>query len=150
MREERRFTVRHVQLHSDLENPQGGQQPDGLRAAAAVECRGMSRQVRARGDAQRKPEVEGVVARVVVRNAGMLVERLRGRSLFLWGHFAGHQAGLVAQRAGIEDRGKLPHDPAVLEPADGGEDFIFAEAAFFPERPERPFVKRQAGLQRVE
>ena len=45
-----------------------------------VECLGMSRQVRARGDAQRKPEVEGVVARVVVRNAGMLVERLRGRS----------------------------------------------------------------------
>src|SRR5919107_19462 len=107
----------HVQGHPDLEQLQGGQDAGLLRAANVVQHvhRALQPQTGVRRDGDRVPEVELVVALVVVGDTGVGVDRLRAL-VQLAGRDGGRdQARLVAQDARVEDRADLAYHPPPLE-----------------------------------
>ena len=65
---------------------------------------------RFRGDGDREPQVERVIALVVVADAGMLVHHLGGRLQPVGPDPHGNQAALIAQTARVEDPADLPND----------------------------------------
>ncbi len=66
----------------------------------------------------REPEVELVVAQVVVRDAGVRVDDLRGAVRVLGVDLGGDEHRRVAERARVEDRRDLADDALVEQPLD--------------------------------
>ncbi len=141
----------HLQVHVDLEQGQGRQLAHRLRAGLLHQR--LQRAVQAelgvgrRGD--REPEVEVVGAQVVVRDAGVGVDRLRRPLRVLGVDFGGDQHRLVAERAGVEDRRDLADDPAVEQPLGAGEDVVELEPRLGGDQRERLRVEREVRLQQV-
>ena len=107
--EGRPLLVHHVEIHADLEEPDGGHDARFQRLRRAAHVPGDGFQVVLWGHGQGEPQVVvGAFPGVVVRDAGVLVDLL-GRLVQLLrveGHR--HQGSLVAQPTGVEDRAYLP------------------------------------------
>ena len=107
----------HLQVHPDLEQLQRRQLAHRLRARLPCEHLQRAfqpkRRVRLGGD--REPQVELVVAQVVVRDARVGVDHLRRPMGVLGVDLRGHQHRGVAERARVEDRRHLADDPLLQQ-----------------------------------
>ena len=108
----------HVQVDADLEEAQRRQRPDHVHLGQLAQQldRPVEAELRRRRHAHREPDVELVLAPVVVRDAGVGVDHL-GRGVGPLGRGArGHQRGDVAQPARVEDRRDLADDALAAQP----------------------------------
>ena len=150
---ERLGALLHLEVHADLEEPERGQLAHRLGAGQALEH--LERAVQAeprvglRGD--REPDVEVVVAQVVVRHAGVLVDDL-GRAPGVLGIDLGRdQHRAVAEHARVEDRRDLADDALVEQPLRSGQNLLLGHAR--PARPPRRTGARrdrEAALEQVQ
>jgi hypothetical protein len=142
----------HLQVHADLEQLQRRQLAHRLGT-------GLARQhlegpfepelgVGLRGD--REPEVELVVAQVVVRDAGVLVDHLCRPVGMLGIHLRRHQHGGVPERAGVEDRGHLPDDALLEQPPDALHRLLFRDLRERGDVLVGPRRDREAALHQVQ
>jgi hypothetical protein len=142
----------HLQVHPDLEELDGGQLAHRLGAGqlpqhleSAVET-----QLRARLGGDREPEVEVVVAQVVVGDPGVGVDDL-GRTVGVVGvHLRRDQHRAVAQDAGVEDRRDLADDALVDQALGAPEHLLLGHAGRLRDGRERPRGQWEAALQEVE
>ncbi len=111
---ERRRVALHLEVHADLEQLQrraaGGSTPRRS-APASTSSVPVQAEPRVGLDGEREPHVEVVVAQVVVRDAGVGVDDLRGAPGVLGVDLGGDQHRGVAQRARVVDRRDLADDP---------------------------------------
>ena len=75
----------------------------------------------------REPDVELVVAQIVVRYAGVLVDHVGGAPRVRGIDLGGHEHRAVAERASIEDRRDLADDALVEQVLDAGEYLVLAD-----------------------
>ena len=108
----------HLQVHADLEEPQRGQLAHRLGARQLLEHvqRAVEAELRAGLGGDREPEVEVVVAQVVVRHARVRVDDLGRAPGVLGVDLRGHQHRAVAEHARVEDRRDLADDALVEQP----------------------------------
>ena len=79
-------------------------------------------------DGEREPHVELVVAQVVVADAGMRVDDLRGAPGVLGIDLGGDEHRAVAERARVEDRRDLADDALVEQALDAAQDLVLGDA----------------------
>src|SRR5919112_576421 len=142
----------HVQGHPDLEQFQGGQDAGLLRAAYVVQhVHGtLESQAGVGRHGDRVPEVELVVALVIVGDAGVGVDRLRALVQFAGGDGGGDQARLVAQDARVEDRADLAYHPPPLERLYAPDHLVSRNTKLAPDGLERFPLQRDLALDAVE
>ena len=120
----------HLQVHADLEQLQRRQLADRLGAGLARQHveRALQPERRVGLGGDREPDVELVVAQVVVRDAGVRVDDV-GRPPRVLGIDLGRdQHRRVAERAGVEDRRDLADDPLVEQVLDAGDHLLLGDA----------------------
>ncbi len=142
----------HLEVHADLEQPQGRELADGLRAGQALQHleRALEPQLRAglRGD--REPDVEVVVAQVVVRHARMRVDDLAGAPRVLGVDLRRHEHRLVAEHARVEDRRDLADDALVEQPRRAAQHLVLGQLGQARDLGVGPLGEREAPLEQVE
>ena len=116
----------HLQVHVDLEQGQGRQLAHRLGAGLAHQHleRALEAQLGVGRGGDREPEVEVVGAQVVVGDAGVRVDDLRGALRVLGVDLGRDQHRLVAERAGVEDRRDLADDPLVEQALGAGHHLV--------------------------
>jgi hypothetical protein len=73
-----------------------------------------------------------------------------GGALWVLGvDFGGHQHRLIAERAGVEDRGDLADDPLVEQAPGAGEDVVQVQFRLGGDQGEGLGIEREARLQQV-
>src|SRR5205085_6069150 len=104
-----------LEVHADLEELDGRQLADRLRAGQLRENveRSLQPQTRVGFYGDREPQVEVVVAQVVVGDARVRVDDLRGAVRVLRIDLRRYEHGLVAERARVEDGRDLADAPLV-------------------------------------
>ena len=102
--------ARLVQLHR-------GQRADGVALGFLTEQldRPLQTELRRRTDRDREPQIEVVVALVVLRDAGVAVDHGRGFIDPLRAHARGDEAGAITERARVEVRADLANHSFALE-----------------------------------
>ena len=141
--------VRFIRVAASFELLERGQRTDGIASRfiaekldSLVEAEG-----RRRRDGDREPEIEIVVAPVILGNAGMRVD---GRSGFVDAvgiDFRGDETGTVAEGARIELGGEVAHEAVALQPLDAFDDFFFRHIDRLPDQGERRRNQRNLILQ---
>src|SRR5918995_3997760 len=101
-------------------------------------------------DGHRVPEVELVVAFVVVGDAGMGVDGLGALVELIGRDPGGDQARLVAEYARVEDRADLAYHATPLERLDTPDDLVASDPEFAPDGLERLPLQRDLALDPVE
>ncbi len=101
-------------------------------------------------DRDGEPEVEIVVAQVVVRDAGVRVDDLRRPVRVLGVDLRGHEHRLVAERPRVEDRRDLADDPLVEQPLDAGHHLVLGQPREPGDVRERPRREGEAALHQVQ
>jgi hypothetical protein len=144
--------ARHLEVHADLEQRERRKLADRLRAGLLGQDleRAVEPQLRVRLGRDREPEVEVVVAQVVVRHAGVGVHDLGGAVRVLRVDLRGDEHRLVAQRARVEDRRDLPDDPLVEQAPGARHDLVLGDPGQLPDAQERARLQREAALEQVE
>src|SRR5205085_10701814 len=87
-----------------------------LRSAAENVDRLLDAELRRRRDGNREPQVQIVIAAIVLRDARMRVDDVRRLLDVIVGHLRGHEARAIAESAHVEVRAELLDDPFALEP----------------------------------
>ena len=107
----------HLEIHPDLEQLQGRQLPNRLRAGELGEHvkRALKAERRVRLGGDREPDVELVITQIVVRDPGVLVDDVRRAPGVLGIDLGRDQHRGVAERAGVEDRRHLTDDPLLQQ-----------------------------------
>ena len=141
-----------VEFYADFEEFEGGQHAGRLGPGVSVKYveRFLEPEFAVRRDGQGVPEVEGVVAEVVVGDAGVGVDDLDGVVEVTWINFGGDEGGLVAEGFGVEDGGDLADDAVLLEGFGAREDFGFGEVELLGDLREWAGDEGDLGLERVE
>ena len=142
----------HLEVHADLEQLERRKLPDRLGALEVLEHveRALQAQTRLLLDGDREPQVELVIAQVVVGHPGMLVDHLRRAVGMLGIHLGGHQHRGVAEGPRVVDRGDLADDPVVQQRPHPPHDLLLAEAGLASDRGVGPGLEREAALHEVE
>jgi hypothetical protein len=142
----------HLEVHADLEQAQRRELADRLRAGPLGDDveRSVQAQARVGLDRDREPEVEVVVAQVVVRDARVRVDELGGTVRVGGIDLRGDQHRGVAERARVEDRRDLADDPLVEQPADALQDLVLGQPSEPRDGRERARVEREPPLHEVE
>ena len=99
---------------------------------------------------EREPEVEVVVAQVVVGDARVGVDELRGAVRVLRVDLGGDQHRGVAERARVEDRRDLADDAAVEQALDALHDLVLGDAREPRDVGERARAQLEGALHQVE
>ncbi len=119
----------HLQVHADLEQLQRGQLTDRFGAGQLGQdlkrALQAQRRIGLRGDGE--PDVELVVAQVIVRHPGVGVDHVGRPPRVLRIDLGRDQHRGVAQGAGVEDRSDLADDPLVEQALDPGQDLLLAD-----------------------
>jgi hypothetical protein len=97
-----------------------------------------------------QPDVEVVVAQVVVRHARVRVDDLRRPPGVLGIDLGRHQHRAVAEHACVEDRRDLADDSPVQQPLRSGQNLVLGELGRLGDGRERPLREREAALKQVE
>jgi hypothetical protein len=141
-----------LEVHADLEQLQGRQLADRLGPGEALQDlqRAVEPQLRGLLDRDREPHVEVVVAQVVVADAGVRVDDLRGAPWVLGVDLGGDQHRPVAERARVVDRRDLADDPLVDELLDAREHALLGDLQRTRHGGIRPRLDREGALHRVE
>ena len=142
----------NIEADADFKQLQRWQEPGGFGPGKGVEFVHGRRQAELAGrwHGNRVPEVELVVAQVIVADARVGVDHAdRGIELFQR-DAGGDEAGGVAEAAGIENRADLADDLALLELHKSLNHIGFREAAVLADRFKRPLHKRYGFLQQAE
>ena len=144
-------TALHVEVDADLEEAQRRHRPDRLHLGQLAEQldRAVEAELRVRRHAQREPDVELVLALVVVGHAGMRVEHRGGRVGPLGRGARGHQHDAVAQPAGVEDRRDLADDSLAAQPRDPLEHLVLGHLQLLAQRRVGPLDERELVLDQV-
>ena len=142
----------HLQVHADLEELERRQLADRLGAGLGRDHveRAVEPELRVRLDRDREPEVEVVVAQVVVRDARMRVDELRRAVRERRVDLRRDEHRAVAERARVEDRRDLADDALVEQVLDALEHLGLVEAGEVRDGLERARVEREAALHQVE
>jgi hypothetical protein len=142
----------HLEVHANLEQPQRRQLAHRLRARQALQdverAIEPERRVRLRGD--REPDVEVVIAQVVVRHARVLVDDLGGPPGVLRVHLGGDEHRAVAEHARVEDRRDLADDALVEEPLRSGQNLLLGQLGEPSDGRVRSRRDREAALEQVQ
>jgi hypothetical protein len=151
-RGERVGALLHLEVHPDLEEAQRRQLAHRLGAGELLEHveRALEAQLRPRLGGDREPQVEVVVAQVVVRYARMRVHDLRRAPGMLRVDPRRHQHRLVAEHARVEDRGDLADDAFVQEAPGAHQHLVLAELGEAGDLGIGTLGEREASLQQVE
>ena len=119
----------HLEVHADLEQFQRRQLAHRLGARLAREY--LERTVEAKRGVglgrDREPQVERVVAQVVVRHAGMRVDQLGGAVRVLGIDLRRDEHRRIAERARVEDRRDLANDARVEQALNARENLRFLD-----------------------
>src|ERR687898_1937024 len=142
----------HIQGHPDLEELQGGQNAGLLGAAYAVQHvdGAFESQAGVGRDGHGIPEVELVVALVVVGDAGVGVYSLGAFAQPVCLDPGGDQARLVAEDARVEDGADLAYHPPPLERLYAPDHLVARDAQLAPDGLERLPLQRDLALDPVE
>ena len=142
----------HVEGHPDLEQLQGGQDAGLLGAAYVVQHVDgtLEPQAGVGRDGDGVPEVELVVALVVVGDAGVGVYGLRALVQLVGRDRGGDQARLVAEDARVEDGADLAYHSAPLERLYAPDDLVPGDPKLAPDGLERLPLQRDLALDPVE
>ena len=98
----------------------------------------------------REPDVEVVVAEVVVRHARVRVDDLRRAPGVLGVDPRRHQHRAVAEHARVEDRRDLADDPLVHQPLGSGQNLVLGHARQAGHVRVRALRDREAALEQVQ
>jgi hypothetical protein len=144
--------ARHLQVHADLEEPERRKLPDRFGAGPVRDHveRALQPELRAGLDGDREPEVEIVIAQVVVRHAGVRVDELRRTVRVGRVDLRGDEHRRVAERAGVEDRRDLADDPLVEQARDAGQNLRLGQPRALGDQGERAPIEREAALHQIE
>src|SRR5215210_2523488 len=142
----------HIKGHPDLEELQGGQDTGLLGTANVVQHvdGALEAQAGVGRDGHRVPEVELVVAFVVVGDAGVGVYGLGALVEVVGRDSGGDQARLVAEDARIEDRADLAYYASPLERLNTPDDLVARDPKVAPDGLERLPLQRDLALDPVE
>ena len=142
----------HVEVDADLEEADRRQRADRLDLAELAEQldRLLEADARVGRDGEREPQVEHVLALVVVRDARVRAEDVGRELLLALRRARGHEARAVAQAARVEDPRDLPHDALAAQVADTLEDLVLGHPDLVGERRPGPRDERQLVLEPVE
>jgi hypothetical protein len=142
----------HLQVHPDLEEPQRGQLAHRLRSGQALEDveRPVEAERRVRFRRDREPDVEVVVAQVVVRHPGMRVDHLGGPPRVLGIDPRRDQHRAIAEHARVEDRRDLADDPLLEQPRGSGQNLGLRHTRELGNRGVRPPRDREIALEQVQ
>ena len=142
----------HLEVHPDLEQPQRRELAHRLGARQPLEQlqRAVEAQRRVRLGRDREPEVEVVVAQVVVRDARVRVDDLGGPPRVLGIDLRGHQHRAVAEHARVEDRRDLADDALVQQPLGSGQNLLLRHAGQLRHVRVGPGGDRKAALEQVQ
>src|SRR5215207_10144440 len=142
----------HVERDAYLEELQGRQNSGLLGAAYAVQhvYGVLEPQAGIGGHSHRVPEVELVVALVVVGDAGVGVYCLGAFVELVRWDLGRHQARLVAEDASVEDRADLAYNPSSFERLYPADDLAARDPHLAPDRRERLPLQRKLPLDEVE
>ena len=142
----------HLEVHPDLEQLERRQLTDGLGTGELGEGgeRALEPERGAGLGRDREPDVELVVAQVVVADAGMLVDDVRGAPRVLRVDLGGDEHRGVAERTRIEDRRDLADDPLVEELLDAGDHLVLGDVRLGRDVLERFRCDWEAALHEVE
>ena len=142
----------HLEVHPDLEQLQGGQLPDRLGSGELAEhLEGLLKpewRIRLGGD--REPDVELVVAQVVVAHAGVGVDHVGGAPRVVGVNLGGDEHRGVAECARVEDRRDLTDDPLVDQASNATQDLVLADAGLLGDVAVGPGRDREGALHQVE
>ena len=142
----------HLQVHPDLEEPQRRQLAHRLGARQLLEQiqRAVEAQRRARLGGDREPEVEVVVAQVVVRHARVRVDDLGRPPGVLGIDLRRHQHRAVAEHSRVEDRRDLADDALVQQALGSGQNLLLGHACELRHVLVGSGGDREAALEQVE
>src|ERR671911_1231931 len=148
----RRSAGIHIQGHPDLEELQGGQDAGLLGAAYVVQHvhSAFEPQAGVGRDGDGVPEVELVVALVVVGDAGVGVYGLGALVEPVVRDPGGDQARLVAEDARVEDSADLAYHPPPLERLYTPDDLVTRDSQLAPDGLERLPLQWDLALDPVE
>src|SRR5215204_281822 len=142
----------HVERDADLEELERGQDPGLLGAAYAVEDvhGAFESQPGIGGHRHRVPEVERIVSLVVVGDAGVGVYRFGTLGEPFGWYLRGHEARLVAEDAGVEDRADLADHPSSFQRLYPADYLVPGDPHLAPDRRKRLPLQRELPLDQVE
>ena len=142
----------HLEVHADLEQLERGELADGLGAGFFGERfeRPVQSERRVGLGGDREPDVELVVAQVVVRDPGVRVDHVGGAPRVLGIDLGGDEHRRVAERARVEDRCDLADDPLVEQAAYAVHHVRFRDARLLCHVLVRPWRDREAALHEVQ
>src|SRR5918994_283589 len=148
----RRCAGIHIQGHPDLEELQGGQNAGLLGAAYVVQNvdGAFESQAGVGRDGDGIPEVELVVALVIVGDAGVGAYGLGAFAQPVVRDPGGDQARLVAEDARVEDSADLAYHPPPLERLYTPDDLVTRDSQLAPDGLERLPLQRDLALDPVE
>src|SRR5262249_8836527 len=146
-----------IKLDADFEEAKGGEHAGGLSAAAAVEnVQGFFEAEFGIGrDGERIPEIEGVIAAVIVGEARGVVDKFWGVG---WGGIfdaGGNEGALVGEGFGIKDGADLADEGALgggggFKGGDAANDFVFIGFERAGDLGKRAFHEGNLRLEEVE
>ncbi len=149
---ERLRVALHLQIHPDLEELERGQLSHRLGAGLGGE--------RLQGPVQpetgvglggnREPQVELMVAQIVVRDPGVSVDHLRCAMRVLGVNLGGDQHRGEAESARVEDRGDLADDALVEQVLYSRQHLVFVDPGELGHPPVGERLDREAALHQVE
>src|SRR5918992_1733935 len=142
----------HVERDAYLEELERGQDPGLLGAAYAVQHvhGALEPQARVGGHRHRVPEVELVVALVVVGDAGMGVYGFGALGELVGWDLGGYQARLIAEDTGVEDGADLAYHVRPLERLYPADHLVARDSHLASDRHERLPLQRKLALDQVE
>jgi hypothetical protein len=142
----------HLEVHPDLEEAQGRELSHRLGSGQALQHleRPVEAQRRAglRGD--REPDVEVVVAEVVVGDTGVRVDDLGRPPRVRRVDLRGHQHRAVAEHPRVEDRGDLANDSLVDQSLGSAQNLLLRHAGQLGDMGVGPGRDREAALEQVQ
>src|ERR687897_550264 len=151
-RRERLRALLHLEVHADLEQAQGRQLAHRLSSGQALEHveRAVEAEPRAGLGRDREPEVEVVVAQVVVRDARVRVDDLGGTPRVLGIDLCRDEHGAIAEHARVEDRRDLADDALLHQTGGSDQNLLHRHAGELRHVSEGPRRDREAALEQVE
>ena len=138
-------TTNHVEVDTDLVEADGGQRTDRLDVSHAAEQfdRLVEPNLRVAGHGDREPQVEIVLALVVVRHAWVGADDVGCKLLRAWLGAGRDEARLVAESARVEDPRDLPHDTFAAQSRDALEHLVLWHFDLCRESAPRAFYEGQ-------
>jgi hypothetical protein len=142
----------HVEVHADLEELERRELADRRRAGLLGEDveRALQAELGVLLDGDREPHVEVVVAQVVVADAGVRVDGLRGAPRVLGVDLGGDEHRAVAERPRVVDRRDLADDPVLEQQLHALEDDALVDAGLARHGGVRARLERELALHQVQ